>query len=296
MMERMEHELDTEEVGKTKKIEILKPGLRKLPTNHRSVDDMDFDDPDYTQLKVRDELKHKHKVMKDENERAEAEEKLKKIELEDAEAKIQPEGEEEGDEESGQSENESSGEDTDEEDAPEQENSESAADFQGEKWISKFESVCHKLNKNLIGLIEFEKTIRALMVHLDPSKDEKNKERMCVLTGHLVDYYMSLFNLKSASFVIDMKIVYRCTSFIYELISKYGGKSTKEQPSMFIAIFRKLLGELNSAYMELKWNEKKFPQLNIVKIKTDFLTLSSPVTAQKINIIILNRTSPIHLF
>lgn len=136
------------------------------------------------------------------------------------------------------------------------------SEFQNEKWISKFESVCSKLNKNLIDLETFVKTIRALMVHLDPSKDEKNKHRLCLLTEHLIEYYQSLFNLKSTSSSIDMKVVNQCTSFIYELISKYGQKSTKENPSIFIEIFRKILANLNSEYSNLKWNEKKFPTLS----------------------------------
>ena len=63
-----------------------------------------------------------------------------------------------------------------------------------------------------------------------------------------------------------MKVVNRCTSFIYELVSKYGAKSTKENPSIFLTLFRKRLGDLNSQYMSLKWNEKKFPQLKTVSV------------------------------
>ncbi len=256
----MEFEQDNQDASKANRSQVLKPGLRKLPANHRSVDDMEFDDPDYAQLKVRDELKHKHKLLREDNERAEVEEKLKLKELEEAESKLQlpVDEEEEEEEESGSSEDDS---DTDE---VSEESVETGAAFLDEKWISQFESACNKLNKKLIDLGQFEKSVRALMVHLDPSKDEKNKERLCALTEHLVEYYMSLFSLRSAGCAIDMKVVSQCTSFIYELISKYGGKSTKEQPSMFIGIFRKLLGELNSSYMELKWNEKKFPQLNTV--------------------------------
>jgi hypothetical protein len=139
-------------------------------------------------------------------------------------------------------------------------------EFQNEKWIQHFESICSKLNKKLIDLKTFENSIRALMVHLDPSKNEKNKARLCLLTEHLIEYYQSLFNIKSVENSIDMKVVNRCTSFIYELVSKYGAKSTKENPSIFLTLFRKRLGDLNSQYMSLKWNEKKFPQLKTVSV------------------------------
>lgn len=226
---------------------LVKAGLRKLPANHRSVDDMEFDDIEYKQLKVRDELAHKHKQLREENEKDEMEEKNKLKEAVEN-------GEEESDSES-------------EED--EEIEKDDSAEFESEKWVAKFEQICEKLDKKLIGLKEFEKAIRALMVYLDPSKDEKNKERLCLLAEHLVVYYQSLFNLKSAGSAIDMGVIDQCTNFIYELFAKYGSKSTKEQPSIFISLFRKILGELNSQYVGLKWNEKKFPQLNTVH--NDFL-------------------------
>ena len=174
----MEFEQDNQDASKSNRSQVLKPGLRKLPANHRSVDDMEFDDPDYAQLKVRDELKHKHKLLREDNERAEVEEKLKLKELE--EAKLQLPVDEEEEEESGSSEDDS---DTDE---LSEKSVETGAAFLDEKWISQFESACNKLNKKLIDLAQFEKSVRALMVHLDPSKDEKNKERLCALTEHLV--------------------------------------------------------------------------------------------------------------
>ena len=92
---RMENELDEEQDDQNessaakkkrrgdndddaKKRTLLKPGLRKLPSNHRSADDMDFDDAEYTQVKIRDELAHKHKELREENERNELEERNKK--------------------------------------------------------------------------------------------------------------------------------------------------------------------------------------------------------------------------
>lgn len=96
----MENDLDDEEANKvqneegtnkkksrdidddeSKKRTPLKPGLRKLPSNHRSADDMEFDDVEYEQVKIREVLAHKHKEMKEENERDEIERlKLKEIE------------------------------------------------------------------------------------------------------------------------------------------------------------------------------------------------------------------------
>lgn len=82
LLERMEFEVEEGENNELKTEAILKPGLKKLPANHRSVDDMEFDDPDYLQLKVRDEIKNKHKILREENERQLMEERIKEKELE----------------------------------------------------------------------------------------------------------------------------------------------------------------------------------------------------------------------
>lgn len=265
----------------SKKRMALKPGLRKLPLNHRSADDMEFDDVEYEQLKIREVLAHKHKEMKEENERDELDERSKQNEAEELAYEIQQDytgkifiyfykdrnfnlyksqiyllllEEVESNEENGSELDSGKSDELDK------------SEFQNEKWVKHFESFCSKLNKKLIDLKTFEKSIRALMVHLDPSKDEKNKARLCLLTEHLIEYYQSLFDIKSAENSIDMKVAYQCTSFIYELVSKYGAKSTKENPSIFLTLFRKLLGDLNTQYMSLKWNEKKFPHLNTVNM------------------------------
>ena len=249
-------EVELNEQNAVKSKGLVKPGLRKMPANHVSVDDMEFDDQEYVQLQVRDEIKNKHKKLREENERLEAEEK-KRLQ-EELLAKEEEEEEEAQDEE-----------DNDEEDdSDERVSSDSKSEFQNENWIPQFESVCSKLNKKLIDLKQFTKSIRALMVNLDPAKDENNKKRLCLLTEHLIDYYQSLFSFKSTNASIDFRIVNECTNFIYELISKYGSKSTRQEPSMFIGIFNKILTELNESYVSLKWNEKKFPQLSIVSLLT----------------------------
>jgi hypothetical protein len=256
----MQNEIDITKENEITTKSILKPGLKKRPANVTSVDDMEFDDPEYLQLQVRDEIANKHKKLRQENEKLEMEEKNNLESQENNEKEIK-----EDEEDNNSDKDEDSNEDEDDEDELSIKSDDHKTEFGDEKWISKFESICTKLNKKLIDLKTFVKSIQSLMAYLDPSKDENNKKRLCLLTQHLVEYYQSLFNLKSTSSAIDFKIVNECTNFIYELVSKYGAKSTKQEPSIFIELFKKILREINENYVALAWNERQFPQLNTVK-------------------------------
>jgi len=222
-----------------------KKSNNKKVANHRSVDDMDFDDPEYLQYQNFEEIKQKRK-----NELLEEREKVEEKKLD--------ESEEEEEEESNDD------DDDDEEQSTSNKSEETEIDFKDDHWVSQYEQICSKFNNNSINLKQFEKLIRDLIVKLDPSKDEDNKKRLCLLTQHLVEFYQSLFVFKSMSNTINVGLVRLVTNIIYELISKYGSKTVKQEPSIYINMFRKFLTDLNNNYLSLKLTDKTYPQLNTV--------------------------------
>ena len=246
-MERMNNELelndDDNEISKKKGIS----NKNKKQTNHRSVDDMDFDDPEYLQYQNQEEIKQKRK-----NEFLEEREKVEEKKLDESESE-----DNEADQDDEDDDNETSTIKSDDVNRIE-------IGFKNDRWVSQLEQICAKLNTNEIDLTQFEKLIRSLITKLDPSRDEDNKKRLCLLTQHLVEFYQSLFNLKSITSAINTNLVRLVTNFIYELTSKYSGKSTKQEPSSYILMFRKLLTDLNNQYLSLKSSDNSFPQLNIV--------------------------------
>ena len=247
LMERMNNELelndDDNEISKKKGIS----NKNKKQTNHRSVDDMDFDDPEYLQYQNQEEIKQKRK-----NEFLEEREKVEEKKLDESESE-----DNEADQDDEDDDNETSTIKSDDVNRIE-------IGFKNDRWVSQLEQICAKLNTNEIDLTQFEKLIRSLITKLDPSRDEDNKKRLCLLTQHLVEFYQSLFNLKSITSAINTNLVRLVTNFIYELTSKYSGKSTKQEPSSYILMFRKLLTDLNNQYLSLKSSDNSFPQLNIV--------------------------------
>ena len=119
--------------------------------------------------------------------------------------------------------------------------------------------------KKSIKINEFDSLLKKLILKLDPGRHELNKDRLVVLTKKLVEYYQSLFKFKTPSkLIIDNNLVNLLTKHIYDLTFKYGNKSTKKEPSKYIAIFKELLSKLNTSYLALKTSERKFPQLDIV--------------------------------
>lgn len=231
--------------------QLKKKGIsKKKQTNHRSVDDMDFDDPEYLQYQNQEDIKQKRK--------SELLEEREKVE----EKKLDEEDNQEGSEDEEYSDNE---EEEGEENASEVTKSDEVeSSFTNDHWVSQFNQICAKLNKNEIDINQFEKLIRGLITKLDPSRDEDNKKRLCLLTQHLVEFYQSLFNLKSLTCALNTNLIRVCTNFIYELTSKYSARSTKQEPSSYVAMFRKILTDLNNEYLSLKSSDKTFPQLNIV--------------------------------
>lgn len=247
---------------------------KKIPANHRSADDMDFNEPEYLQMRVRDEISQKHKADKAEAENgAKKEEEAQDEEEEDIENGLEEEEEEEnGEFEEGSEESDEEGEDDgegeydneDEEEEKESKKADLESKFEGDQWLTQFELICNKLNKKTLNLNQFEKSIRLIIEKLNPANDEKNKERLCLLTQRLVEYYQSLFDLKSASQTIDFNLAKLCTAFIFELTSKYGGKSTRKEPSIYVNLFKRILSQINDQFVNLKSAERKFPELKVV--------------------------------
>lgn len=235
----MKDEVEPEEEENNKKPNHKK----KKATNHQSVDDMEFDDPEYLQYQNQEDIKRKHKN-----------ELLKEREQEE-EKKLDED----------KSDEESEDQESDESDVESKQTEQSSEDsFSDDHWVSQFQQICQRFNKNSIDLKQFEKQIRALIQKLDPSKDEDNKKRLSLLTQHLVEFYQSLFVMKSSLSAINMNLVKLLTNLIYELTAKYGNKPTKQEPSLYIAMFRKILTDLNNDYLSLKITEKTYPQLNIL--------------------------------
>lgn len=231
--------------------------LKKTPSNHISPDDIEFDDPEYLEMFRRQEVAMKNKKMNEELEKANKEEET--------------ESENEETEELEQEDNTENEEDENDpitlEDDNENESVEKSEinQFKNEKWIKDFENICLKMNQKTIDSRQFETFLKSLIQKLDPSRDENNKKRLCLLTENLILFYQSLFRFKTPSDIsIDTNLANMLTKYIYDFTYKYGNKSTKKDPSPFIAIFKRILDNLNKEFLSLKINERKIPQLDIV--------------------------------
>jgi hypothetical protein len=246
----MNNETELKDDEETSKNKSAKNVNKSKASNHRSVDDMDFDDPEYLQYQNMEDIKRKRK-----NELLQEREQKEEKKLDEENEK----DEDENDKEDEEDDEEASDLSSKSEETVSEDN-----DFKNDHWVSQFEQICLKFNKNSIDVKQFEKLIRLLIEKLDPSKDEDNKKRLCLLTQHMVEFYQSLFVFKSLNSAINVNLAKVCTNIIYELTAKYGGKSTKQEPSMYIVMFRKILTDLNNDYLSLKFNEKTFPKLNIV--------------------------------
>ena len=267
---------EVDDLNQEEEKDSKKKSKKKIPSNHRSADDMDFNEPEYLQVRVRDEIKEKQKVEKEKAENG--------VENVHEEEEVEEEDQEEGEEENGTDEDEEDGESSedDEEDASLKENADFEAKFEGDQWVGQFEEICTKLNKKTIQLVQFEKSIRLIIEKLDPGKHENNKERLCLLTQRLVEYYQSLFELTSLTQTVDFKLVKLCTIFIYELTSKYGTKSTRKEPSVYLNLFKKILNKINDDFVNLKVNERKFPSLSVVSLNFHVVsTLTKDATTLK---------------
>jgi hypothetical protein len=235
-----ESQLEEQDEKKKKKNESMK----RIPTNHISADDFEFDDPEYVEARKRQEITSKRK--------GEAETEKKQHDKENKKGPKQEIGED--------------NEDIQDESEDEEEEEENPTEtFKDDKWIEELESICLRMNKKAIKINEFDSLLKKLIQKLDPGRHELNKDRLVVLTKKLIEYYQSLFRFKTPSKMhIDTHLVDLVTKHIYDLTFKYGNKSTKKEPSKYVAIFKEILSKLNSDYDSLKISERKFPQLDIV--------------------------------
>jgi hypothetical protein len=265
---RMNEEIenDDEEEKKSEK-KLWKKSRVKIieKPNHFSVDDMDFNEPEYLQLQVRDEIKEKNKRMEAEEKEAIRKEKSMQEDEEEREEEYENDEEEEG---------EGEGEEEEEEESEEDETlshseQESAEDtLSNEKWIKKFEQFCAKYKQNSIDANKFEQNVRSMIEkELDPSRDEHNKDRLAKLNSLLIDHFLSLFHMdekKKQVKSIDLTMLKVMTELIHHLTFKYGNKSTKKEPSKFVEPFKKYLINLNNQYSGLKLGERNMPSLDTV--------------------------------
>jgi hypothetical protein len=238
-----ENQLEEQDERKKKKNAMMK----KVPMNHISADDIEFDDPEYVEARKRNEITGRRKVdaevEKKQHDKANKKEPRQDIDI--------------GQQEDEAEESEDSNDEEEEEDVTET--------FKDDKWIEELESICVKMNKKSIKVNDFDSLLKKIILKLDPGRHELNKDRLVVLTKKLVQFYQSLFRFKTpAKLTIDNDLVNLLTKHIYDLTFKYGNKSTKKEPSKYIAIFKELLSNLNSSYLALKTSERKFPQLDIV--------------------------------
>jgi hypothetical protein len=277
LLERMNNEVngDNEEETTKDKTKNRSINLKKIPLNHYSVDDMEFDEPEYLQAMNKSDIKQ----MRLEEARQEQEEEKNGVkQLDDVE----------------EDENEEEYEDLSESNTDTQSIADSSSslhvksskfsEFTNDKWIIQFKNICAKLNKQSIDAKQFEKLLGSIIQRLDPSRDEKNKLRICLLVEYIIDYYQNIFKTSctlakslnknltngSASVAqknkIDFGLIEILKKIIYEMTLKYGNKSTKKDPSIYVELFKKILTDINNDYVGLKISEKKFPDLCIVSI------------------------------
>jgi hypothetical protein len=283
LLERMNNEVDVEDDEETKRTNKNKPNnLKKIPLNHFSVDDMEFDEPEYLQAMNKSDIKQKRL----EEARQEHEETTNQVKQSDDE-----------DEENGEEYEDLSESNTDSQSIAESSSSlilksSEFSEFSNDKWIIQFKNICAKLNKQSIDVKKYEKLLDSIIQRLDPSRDEKNKLRICLLVQYIIDYYQNVFktsctlakslnkntingsiNNVPQKIKIDFGLVEVLKKIIYDMTLKYGNKSTKKDPSIYVEMFKKILSNINSDYVGLKIAEKKFPDLSIVNIIDFILTI-----------------------
>ena len=248
-MERMknEYEADEEDTDKKLKGKAAKKTIKKSVNNHISADDIEFDDPEYVEYFRKKDINAKRKLEAEENENESKPngETVKQLSDED------DEDDQEGDEEEGSNEEEE-----------ESENGVPAKDgTDRDEWPTLLESSLTKLKKGSIDMKSFEKLFDSILVKLDPSKDEKNKQRLCSLVQALIESYKKECMVAKE---LNKDLLNFLIKYIYELTYKYGNKSTRQEPSPFIAVFKSLLNSINKEFENEKLNEHRFPQLDKV--------------------------------
>lgn len=246
LMERMHKEIDNNQNTENNR---LKSKFKKIPSGHFSVDDIEFDDPEYLQYYNKQEILSKQ------------------MQETSKENKFQPKAKfnDEPDHEEQNNEYQKKNEDI-EDYSTENENDESLKDL----WEEQLEILFSQLNKKSIDSKIFEIKLKKIIDSLDPSRNEKNIERIFMFTKSLVQHYQSIFFFKSSrkndniNYTIDIKSIQIISNQIYCLTHKYGNRSTRKESSLYIEMFKDILKKYNEDHIKLKSNEKKFPSLSKV--------------------------------
>jgi hypothetical protein len=222
-----------------------KSKFKRGPNCYFSVDDIEFDDPEYIQYFNKEEIlsKQKNQALKEDKNKSEYYEHNyeKQVEIEDYEEETKI------DNENNDIKNE--------------------INLLNDSWNEKLEILFSQLKNKSIDSKNFERRLNNIIESLDPSKKEKNTERIFLLTKCLVEHYQSLFlfnKLKKNeinNYTIDFKSIQILSSHIYNLTHKYGNKSTRKEPSKYIDLFKNVLKKFNDDYSKLNNKGKKFPLL-----------------------------------
>jgi cobalamin biosynthesis protein CobT len=239
--------------------------IKKAPANHQSVDDMDFNDPEYLQMWEKEEIL---KRQKEERKKEEEEAALKRAEeLESEEDEVEneeeEEEEEEGDEEEEEEEDEEEDEDEDEEDEEEDEENEEDGEESEGSLDEEEETKEAKKSEKKKPAIEKEPT--------------NNLSRLDELKK-LLTSYSNLFKSDSSKpnskAKIDTEKLNSLTKSIYDLTFNYCSKKSlsavKNDPATLVALFREMLVEINSVYLQRRLNDRRFPDLEKVVCLKEF--------------------------
>jgi hypothetical protein len=271
----MQNEIDDVESDNNSKKKLQQQEIPRIKRkvilfNHMSVDDIEFDDPEYVEARRREELISKRKI---EIEQLNKKNNNKQKKGQNAESNN----------ENLKQKLKSDFEDNIEEEDNNNDSKEINNNFDNETWRQQFKIICIKMDNNQIKLDEFDQFLNKLILSLDPSLHELNKERLYDLVQQMFFYYQSLLRIKFTSSAlkrnninknklhnesiqvnININLVNLLTKHIFELVFKYGNKSTKKEPSKYVALFKTMLKKINADFMNLKANEKRFPNLDIV--------------------------------
>lgn len=263
MRERMTKEVELgganeEEVSFKKSSKLHVP--KKAPANHQSVDDMDFNDPEYVQMWEVEKREAKRKAAEaeakeraengeegDEEEEGEGDEENGKEEEEEDE-------EEENDEEDQDDESEAESESEEEEDEDEDEEEEEEEEQNGAE-SSDNESVEDSKEEKKKLLVEKEKNGGVGVVEMPKDKASRLNELKSQIKA-----YKALFTQKK----LNTTKMIELTQSIYDLTFTNTTKAAKNEPSPFVDHFRELLVDVNSEYLRMRPRERRFPQLDTV--------------------------------
>lgn len=248
---------------------------KKAPSNHQSVDDMDFNDPEYVQMwesekreanrkaaieeaeKNDDKTKEEEKngVDADENDNEEAEDEEASGSEGEEEA---DEDEEEADEDEEEEEDDEDGEDEDDDEDLEDEDNDDEVEGQNGNHMNddsaaEIESETEEASKKLKVKKEKKSTEQG-------EQQPKDKATLLNELKRHMTAYKSLFQKSK----LDTAKMLELTKSIYDLTFANATKSGRNEPSPFIAVFKDLIVDINSEFLRQRQRERRFPKLSTV--------------------------------